>query len=306
MENFALFQDVLPNMKRFSLSSTDRTSQYDELIVPLLQRMINLEELALYLSIRSVSDYVDGAHLRNDILRYMPRLKTFHFGIETTVYTPERDLAVLSNEDVQRTFLLAGLDSFCAHVKVYPRHDGSPGRDWARSPTSLSHCHVYSLPYTFSCVHLLSNSFRGGNFQKVEQLTVSDDHPFEHEFFRIISRSFPRLRLLRVSNIEPQEDKQQPRTPVTFAQLTHLELPAVHADYVEQFLVDQHCHLPRLCSLLIAYDTLASATTHFTNDATRLTCRKLKIVQISEPFARPQHFDEYFASLPLFSLLDVC
>jgi hypothetical protein len=89
MENFALFQDALLNIKQFSLSSTDPTSQYDELIVPLLQRMINLEELALYLSIRSVSNYVDGAYLRNDILRYMPRLKTFHFGIETTVYTPE-------------------------------------------------------------------------------------------------------------------------------------------------------------------------------------------------------------------------
>jgi hypothetical protein len=39
-----------------------------------------------------------------------------------------------------------------------------------------------------------------------------------------------------------------------FAQLTRLELDETHADYAEQFLLDEYCHLRCLYSLLIGYD----------------------------------------------------
>ncbi|CAF4609111.1 unnamed protein product, partial [Rotaria socialis] len=39
-----------PQLKHFSFTTFDRASEYDTQIVPLLNRMINLEELQLYIS----------------------------------------------------------------------------------------------------------------------------------------------------------------------------------------------------------------------------------------------------------------
>ncbi|CAF1443772.1 unnamed protein product [Adineta steineri] len=47
-------KDKLPNLKYFSLDHRFYTDSYDNLIIPLLQRMINLEELDLYLKISRI------------------------------------------------------------------------------------------------------------------------------------------------------------------------------------------------------------------------------------------------------------
>lgn len=60
------------------------------MIIPLLQRMINLEELTLYLSIiRFDSNYIDGTQLQDDILSFMPRLTKFTFSLETAIVKKE-------------------------------------------------------------------------------------------------------------------------------------------------------------------------------------------------------------------------
>lgn len=59
---------------------------YDSLIVPLLRRIINLENLILYLSIiRNSKNNINGNELYNDILIYMPQLNKFTFNIRTNV-----------------------------------------------------------------------------------------------------------------------------------------------------------------------------------------------------------------------------
>ncbi|CAF3215420.1 unnamed protein product, partial [Rotaria sp. Silwood2] len=76
----------LPKLKHFSLTSYPHTFLYDNLIIPLLRGMINLEELILDLSIiRSNKNYIDGIQLYDDILIYMPRLNKFTFNIYTNV-----------------------------------------------------------------------------------------------------------------------------------------------------------------------------------------------------------------------------
>ena len=71
-------------MKYFSLTSYPGVVSYDNLIIPLLRRMINLEELILFLSIiRADKNYIDGDQLYDDILVYMPRINKFTFNIET-------------------------------------------------------------------------------------------------------------------------------------------------------------------------------------------------------------------------------
>ncbi|CAF3234138.1 unnamed protein product [Rotaria sp. Silwood2] len=54
----------LLNLKCFSLYSNIETSAYDELIVPLLYRMIDLEELDLYVKICDKKTFVDGNDLK--------------------------------------------------------------------------------------------------------------------------------------------------------------------------------------------------------------------------------------------------
>ena len=61
---------------------------YENLIIPLLRRMINLEELKLFLQVSRVnSSYIDGIQLHDEILIYMPRLNKFIFSINTSVFT---------------------------------------------------------------------------------------------------------------------------------------------------------------------------------------------------------------------------
>ena len=71
-------------MKYFSLTALNTHIDYDNLIVPLLCRMINLEELKLYLSVdRYDSTYIDGIQLYDQFLIYMTQLKKFTFNIKT-------------------------------------------------------------------------------------------------------------------------------------------------------------------------------------------------------------------------------
>ncbi|CAF4702505.1 unnamed protein product, partial [Rotaria sp. Silwood2] len=68
----------LLKLKCFSLSSPKLTVDYDDLIVPLLCQMVNLEELKLYLLVqRFDAPYIDGIQLYDHFLVYMTQLKKF-------------------------------------------------------------------------------------------------------------------------------------------------------------------------------------------------------------------------------------
>ncbi|CAF4944711.1 unnamed protein product [Rotaria sp. Silwood1] len=70
----------LPKLKCLTLTSYWYTYFYNNRIVPLLHRMLNLEELTLFLSIiRNESTYIDGTQLYYDFLINIPRLNKFIF-----------------------------------------------------------------------------------------------------------------------------------------------------------------------------------------------------------------------------------
>ncbi|CAF1168737.1 unnamed protein product [Rotaria sordida] len=101
--------EKLPKLKYFSLISYTDTFYYDQLIIPLLRRMINLEELILYLLvIRYDSTYIDGIVLYDEILCYMPQLNKLTFNINTDVRNNNIRIDRSSNEDVQRSFIGRG------------------------------------------------------------------------------------------------------------------------------------------------------------------------------------------------------
>ena len=102
----------------------------------LLHRMINLEELKLFLLVARINPpYIDGLEI-DDILDYMPKLKKFTFSINTGVCEKYNKIHLLSNEEIQ--------DSFNG------RRCGEVGSDvFYHSMQDIGLCHVYSLPYQF-------------------------------------------------------------------------------------------------------------------------------------------------------------
>ncbi|CAF1036506.1 unnamed protein product [Rotaria sordida] len=90
----------LPKLKHFTLCSYARTVAYDNRIVRLLRRMINLEELILFLSIiRTDSNYIDGIQLYDSILIYMARLNKFTFSIDTN-QANRNHISSIRNQDI--------------------------------------------------------------------------------------------------------------------------------------------------------------------------------------------------------------
>jgi len=214
----------------------------------------------------------------------MPQLNKFTFKIETGVLCKNKKIALSSNEYVQRSFI----------AKVY----GQVGSQVeSLSGEGESKCRIYSLPYQFDAYFNLSNSFEGGMFNNVRCIMMRDSHPFEYNFFKVISQDFPFLTQLYIINDEPQKDKQQSSIPIIFPHLIFLKFSRCHVDYVEQFLIDKNCYLPRLLNLGIQYELLVTVTHNFTNDATRLTCAKVTSLNITEPFVRSENFDQYFPLL---------
>ena len=285
-------------LKHFSLTSGAGTFHYDDLVLPFLRRLINLEELRFYLSIiRIDSNHLDGNQLHDEILCSMPRLNKFIFSVQTSIQKP-RDIHVLSsNEQIQRSFVQRGFQSVGSYLETFSPADGTSGRTFSLPYCFSSRSHVYSLPYQFERFSIVTNTIPPGIFQSVVRLMVADIRAFEHEFFHIISQSFPLLKRFHVVNRIPQQSKQQPRTLITFSRLICLELSCAHVDYAEEFLLDQWCHLPCLVDLEIGYESLVSTTHDFTNDATRLTCSRLTNLRMKKAFVRPEHFHRYFPSL---------
>ncbi|CAF1125438.1 unnamed protein product [Rotaria magnacalcarata] len=160
-------RNKLPNLKWFSLKSYFRFQYYD-LIPSLLRRMPYLENLTLYLCIEG----------RNRI-------------IDVHMYIDIRDLSLnLSREHIQQTLINVGQHNTATIVNYLS--------------TYTVECSIFSLPFVFDFVRPLDNIFPDIVFNYVTYLLVQDNDAFKHEFFVRIARSFPLLKYLRISNIDPQ------------------------------------------------------------------------------------------------------
>ena len=105
-----------------------------------------------------------------------------------------------SNEDIQRTFTHFQDYRIVSSVDYFQEND-------------LSQCHVYTLPYTMKFYQNITNHFSGGLFEHVQQICLFDERPFEHEFFLQISRSFPFIKRLVLTNLKDQSIKAMKYVP---------------------------------------------------------------------------------------------
>jgi hypothetical protein len=94
--------------------------------------MINIEDLTLFLNvIRIDSTYIDGTHLYNDVLAFMPQLNKFTFSINTNVLNTKPEIVFPSNDDIQHSFIEKGNRHIGSHVDN-------------RLSRMSGQCHVYS------------------------------------------------------------------------------------------------------------------------------------------------------------------
>jgi hypothetical protein len=105
----------------------------------------------------------------------------------------------------------------------------------------------------------MTSTFHGG------KLIMFGRRPFEHQLFQIIARDFPFLERLFVYNLKEQQVKDRSDEYIIFSHLSELDLVDSHADYAREFLSNENITLPRLTSLSVRYQTLATVNRHAPN-----------------------------------------
>ncbi|CAF3798504.1 unnamed protein product [Rotaria sordida] len=262
-------QSDLPNLKCFSLSCNYETNYYDELILPLLYRMSNLEQISLYIAIFVDETFIDGNNLKRNIINRMPRLNQFRFYIRSLMLI-HNQVNLPSTEGSQCTFIDFSNNNIISNVNYFP--EARKGR-----------CHIYSYPSRMQYYSGITNNFPGGLYTYVRVVLLLDEHPFEHEFFLRIQKSFPFMEQLSLINHKSQNRKQSSElnndnrnlSVIQYSFLNALDIVEVHDDYIEQFLFDTKTHLQNNVLLCINYKSLKRVTHNFTRDATRINCTKI-------------------------------
>ncbi|CAF4525866.1 unnamed protein product [Rotaria sp. Silwood2] len=143
------------------------------------------------------------------------------------------------------------------------------------------------------------------NFSHVTDLMVHSIMPFEHEFFLLIARFFPFLKILTVINFESQSlmknylniENNPLYSIVEYSNLISLDLQLSYIDYIDQFLDHNKTHLPRLTKLAVNYDGLKRVTHNFTRESTLRNCAQVKELLFERAFIHKKHFYNYFPLL---------
>ncbi|CAF4365582.1 unnamed protein product, partial [Rotaria sp. Silwood2] len=266
------YTEKLPTLKSFWLHCNMTIFVYDELVLPFLHRMSNLEKLDLSINVGERKTLFDGNDFKMNIINHMPQLNKFTFNI-CSLSNFYNEINLPSNEDIQKTF-----SDFYDKQIIY----------WADyfPKQKRGYCHIYSYPYKLKYYNKITNNFPGGIFKYVREILLYDERPFEHEFFLRIQKSFPFIEELTVHNHKRQINKQfrksmnenQDLSIIKYPYLKQLDLIDTCIDYYEQFLFDTKMDLPFGVRVLMNNELVKKVTRNFTRNRTRNNCAKIKIL----------------------------
>ncbi|CAF2789704.1 unnamed protein product [Rotaria sp. Silwood2] len=281
-------QIKIPNLKCFSLSCVLETTYYDELILPLLYRMSNLEKLGLYLSIFVYERFIDGNNLKKNILNHMSQLNQFSFHIHSRMFI-NNEMNLPSKQDIQQTFRDFKDNQIISYVDYFPER-------------KKGQCNIYSYPFLMKYYEDITNNFPGGLYPYVRVVSLYDEYPFEHEFFIRISQSFPFMEKLTLINRHAQNYKQSYKTIndnqnlsiAKYFYLTELDIEQVHDDYIEEFLFNTKTYLQNNILLSIDCKSLERVTHSFTRDDTRINCTKINEIYLFSDVKYSKFLHNYF------------
>jgi hypothetical protein len=164
-------------LKCFSLTSYRGTRGYDILVLPLLRRMLNLEELTLYLHIMGGSTFISGSELDNEILIHMPQLHTFSFYMASQNVIADPTIRI-SNSDIEQTFTNSKHRQIDCMVDYF-------------DPTKMI-CRVFSIPFKFGRLEQIANNIPNIVFNSVTHVRCKQFKIQVTFFFRHFSTSFDR------------------------------------------------------------------------------------------------------------------
>ncbi|CAF4768329.1 unnamed protein product [Rotaria sp. Silwood1] len=283
-------QKLLPNLRIFSLCCEEKIYKYDKSIVPLLRRMLNLEELDLKITVNCDEKFIDNDTLKKDIIIYMPQLYKFTFNICSTI-DHHSQINFPLNEHIQNTFKNIFNNQIITSIDHFQEE-------------RYSQCHIYSYPYKWKIYNNITNNFRGGLFTSVTQVSLYDERPFEYELFLRIQISFPFMKELTIKNRKAQKYKQfiksnnnnQILPIIKYPNLTRLDLSNTHDDYLELFLFDMNMSLPNNLHLCVNYQSLERVTYYFTRYMIRNHCAKLAALYFDSVNQMVEYIKYYFPS----------
>ncbi|CAF5030281.1 unnamed protein product, partial [Rotaria sp. Silwood1] len=113
-------EEKLPSLTSFSLTCDTDMSFYWELIVPLIHRMLNLEELTLYIELSSFKIFIDGNNLKENIIYHLSRLNKFVFNILSIMHLYMKPY-LPTNEEIEHTFANFTTNKIISSVDYFPR-----------------------------------------------------------------------------------------------------------------------------------------------------------------------------------------
>ena len=269
------------------MHSDYETHAFNESVVPLLQRMRNLEELHLNLRVRCNEKFIDGNTLKKDII-HMSQLRKLTFNICSTI-NHVNQTNFPTYEYIRKTF-----EDFHGHQLIICVDDFKD--------KGYGQCHIYTYPYRLQVYNNVTNNFPGGLFSSVTRVSLYDERPFEYEFFVRIAQSFPFMKELRIKNKKPQNDKDlmksktinQPLFIIKYFNLIILDVSRSHDDYLELFLLDTKISLPDGLRLFADYESLERVTYNFTRNATRNNCEELESLYLFRPIKFTEDLRDYF------------
>ena len=250
--------------------------------------MINVEEICLEFLSRS-KYIIDGNTLTEYFLNKLPRLNKFTCNIGSMIPL-DNQFNLPSNEDYKNTFKNFN-DLIISDVYRF-------------SKMKVLYSYVYSYPYRWTCYRYITNNFRGGLFKCVRVVSLYDEHPFKHEFFLRISKSFPFIKKLILYNNEPQKTDYLQWTIIKYPHLIEIDLAKAHDDYVDQFLNNTKMCLLNNVHLRVHYDSLEKTTNNFTRDVTRMNCSKIiTLTLLNKRRNSDQNLKQYFPHAKIRCLL---
>jgi hypothetical protein len=236
--------------------------------------MSNLEKLDLCLTIIVNENFIDGNHLKKNILHRMSKLNQLTFDIYSIMFI-NNQINFPSQEDMEQTF------KDFPNTKIITRLNYFLNKKEAQ-------CHVYSYPFLMQHYEDITNHFPCGLYPYVRQVSLYDNYPFEHEFFLRISQSFPLMQKLSLVNLQPQNHKQsselmnneQNSALIKYSHLIQLDIQQVHDDYIEEFLSHTKTFFCNYILLYINYQSIERVTCHFTRNSTRINCGKINEIYL--------------------------
>ena len=150
---------------------------------------------------------IDGNHWKTNILNHLT------FDIRSCADL-SNDIDLPTNDEIRRTF-----DDFQNH-QIISNVDRFKVSRRAR-------CRIYSYPYQLKH-YSVSNSFSGGLFECVREVSLYDERTFEHEYFFFqITFSFLLVKKMRIREIPNHRRRNHASNPTISIILSNIAISLI-------------------------------------------------------------------------------